>query len=231
MDYSSKRRLEYIAITILQIVGLIAINSTSWGNSHIVILLIIAFIINIIAFNSLCRKPKYKTSKDEKDTHKLYEPPPFEENTIEIKDKSQFWLEDMTTAKFNNGKVYCVRNTDTYHIGNYRIDGDHVHVSAKDDREIGRVSLNNGKPNLIWLSNVGWYERAGLKNYNIKPLTLIVAEIYILDTNDIQIILDDQTNDVVAIYKGDPVGAAAAFICLQYECSCSGKCHDFYHDH
>lgn len=149
---------------------------------------------------------------------------------IEMKDKSQFYLEDMTTVKFDDGKVYCVRNTETFYIGNYRIDGDHVFVGAKDYREIGRVSLNNGKPNLIWLSNLGWYQRSGLTYYNRKTLTLIVAEIYISDTNDIQIILDDQTNDVVAIYKGDPIGAAAAFICMQYECSCSGKCHDFYHD-
>ncbi len=45
---------------------------------------------------------------------------------------------------------------------------------------------------------------------------------------DIQIIMDLQTSEVTAMYKGDPIGAAAAFVCMQHECSKCGKYHDFY---
>ena len=63
-----------------------------------------------------------------------------------------------------------------------------------------------------------------------KPLSMDVANIfYFPEQKSMQIILDNETNEVVAMYRGDPVGAAAAFICLQYECSSSGKCHDFFY--
>lgn len=59
---------------------------------------------------------------------------------------------------------------------------------------------------------------------------MIAAEIfYNPDKFDVQIIIDNQSNEVVAMYKGDPIGAAAAFVCMQYECSRYGRCHDFYH--
>jgi len=41
---------------------------------------------------------------------------------------------------------------------------------------------------------------------------------------------NNNTNEVVAIYKGDPIGAAAAIVCMQYECSRFGRCHDLYHN-
>ena len=224
---------DYIIITIFQIVGLVAINKTSWGHQHIIILFIIALIFNIIAFKSYCsithfkKKPNGKLPKQE-----TYHKPVFPNNTLEIQDKTLFYSENLTTARFENGKVYCLAPNNTFHIGNYRIEGDHVYVGANDDREIGRVSLNNGSPSLICLSNVGWYNHVGVKYGGQKPLTMVAGEIYYNpDKFDVQIIIDNQSNDVVAEYKGDPIGAAAAFICLLYECSNSGRYYDFFHSH
>lgn len=222
---------EYVGITILQIVFLYAINKTSWGHEHIIILIIIAFIMNISAFKSYCSLPNPKKKKDKKQPkRKSYDKPVFPNNTLEIKDKTLFYSENMTKAKFENGKVYCLAPDNIFHVGNYRIEGDHVYVGAKDDREIGSVSLSNGRPVLITLSNVGWYNTFGIEYDEKKPLFMIVAEIYYNpDKFDVQIIIDNQTNEVVALYKGDPIGAAAAFVCMQYECSRYGRCHDFYH--
>lgn len=217
--------LEYAGITIIQVIGLIAIYKTAWGNEHIWIVIIIAFAFNLIAFKSYCFIPRYKIPK-KPETHPILQ---FQVNTIEMKDKSLFYSENMTKAKFEKGKVYCMAPNYNFYIGNYRIDGDRVYVDAKDDREIGNISLNNEKPNLIFLSNLGWYKHMGLTDYSRKPLTLLVAEIFNSNDNNVQIILDNKTNDVVAMYKGDSIGAAAAFVCMQYECSRSGKCHDFYY--
>ena len=48
---------------------------------------------------------------------------------------------------------------------------------------------------------------------------------------DSGVILDKDTYDTIASFTGDMIGAAAAYICLQYECSSSGKCHDFFYNH
>ncbi len=153
------------------------------------------------------------------------------QNILEMKNKELFYSE-MTSAKFENGKVYCLAPNNTFHIGNYRIEGDHVYVGANDDREIGSIALTNGIPSLITLSNLGWYDHVGIKYDGKKPYSMIAAEIfYFPDKFDSQIIIDNQSNEVVAIYKGDPIGAAAAFVCMQYECSRYGRCHDFYHSY
>lgn len=225
--------VDYIIITIIQIIGLIAINNTSWGNEHIGIFIIIAFILNMVTYKSYCPNSHSKRPKNnsvQNPTNQIYDTPIFPENTIEMKEKSLFYSENMTTAKFGNGKVYCISPNNNFHIGNYRIEGDHVYVGANDDREIGRVTLDNGKPTLIFLSNVGWYKHIGLRYSDKKPLSLLAAEIfYNPDQFDVQIIIDNQTNEVIALYKGDPIGAAAAFVCMQYECSRYGRYHEFYH--
>ena len=152
------------------------------------------------------------------------------QNIIEMKNKELFYSDNITTAKFENGMVYCIAPNNPFHIGNYRIEGDHVYVGAEDDREIGNVTLNNGIPSLITLTNIGWYRSVGIPYDGRRPLSMVAAELfYFPGSFDNQIIIDNQTSEVVATYKGDPIGAAAAFVCMQYECSRYGRCHDFYH--
>ncbi len=224
---------DYIIVIIIQIVCLVAINNTSLGHKHIVILIIITLVFNIMTYKSgrsMTRYKKKQTKIQPKQETDLK--PVFLDNTLEMQDKTLFYSENLTTARFKNGKVYCLDPNNTFHIGNYRIEDDHVYVGANDDREIGRVLLNNGIPSLIILSNAGWYKHVGVKYGGQKPLTMVVGEIFYNQNKfDVQIIIDNQTNDVVALYKGDPIGAAAAFICLLYECSNSGRCFDFYHSH
>lgn len=223
--------LDYIIITIIQIICLVGINETTWGHKHIGILFIIALLLNMIAFKSYCSIPYYKKNQDKNQLmREMYPKPVFPNNTLAMKDKSLFYSENMTSAKFGNGKVYCLAPNNTFHIGNYRIEGDHVYVGANDDREIGNIALTNGSPSLIILSNIGWYKHVGIKYDEKKTFSMIAAEIfYNPDKFDVQIIIDNQSNEVVAMYKGDPIGAAAAFVCMQYECSRYGRCHDFYH--
>lgn len=194
-------------------------------------IIIFVVIIIIIAVASSGNDIQSGNNNGDRKQERYYKPV-FPNNTLEMKDKMLFYSENMTTARFENGKVYCLSPNNTFHIGNYRIEGDHIYVGANDDREIGRVSLIDGSPSLIFLSNLGWYNHVGIKYGGQKSLTMVAGEIfYNPDKFDVQIIIDNQTNDVAALYKGDPIGAAAAFICMLYECSNSGKCYDFYHSH
>lgn len=116
-------------------------------------------LFNGVAFKSYCYKyfykPPYKQRNIEQQTKE--EKTIFPNNTIQMEDKTSFYSEDMTTAKFENGKVYCLSSNSIFHIGNYKIDGNFVYVGrASDDREIGRILLTNGIPSLIFLSNLGF---------------------------------------------------------------------------
>ena len=157
-----------------------------------------------------------------------YTPPRIEKNTLKMKHTSftGYWNE-LPIAKYNDGKIYILYSSKPELMGYYNTKNGQILVSYKDNREIGSVMMDNdGQPNLIYLSNFGWYEHMGLSYDRRKQLSFLAAEIF-CGSN---IILDNETSEVVAEYNGDPIGAAAAFICVQYECASCGKYYKFYHD-
>lgn len=237
MRYRLGNIVSHIIFTIFQIVVLVLLNKIPWFHNNLFIFIIISATINIFIFvqyHSIAQNNDARFGKKSSKPKQIYRSttpsPQIEDNTIEFMDKNLFY-NNTAIADYKDGNVYCKEGGNRYLIGHYKIEVDKVIVKAKDGREIGVVALNNGIPNLIHLSNIGWYKHMGLSDYSQKPMSMLAAEIYFSEErrNQLQVILDISSSDTIAVYRGDPIGAASAFVCLLYECSQSGKYHQFYY--
>ena len=149
-------------------------------------------------------------------------------------------------ARFENGTVYAKsKYIDDYVIGYYANEDGHWKVRcASDNGEIGRIMPDDTSA-LVYFNRLGdlerykklqkkiaetssWFtEEEQNRQYNnaVKntKLTWLCAEAFGSFIQDID------TFETIAISTGnDFIGAAAAFICLQYECVMDGKYHSFY---
>lgn len=149
-------------------------------------------------------------------------------------------------ARFENGIVYALpKYTEEYEIGYYVLEDGQWKVRCISDKgEIGKIMPSNTSA-LIYFNRLGDLERQRNilkkisetspwlteeeqnRQYNQvakkTKLTWLCAEVFE------GFIQDVDTFDTIAISTSkDLVGAAAAFICLQYECVMDGKYHAFY---
>ncbi len=159
-----------------------------------------------------------------------------ENNTINIMDKASFSC-DSSRVSFGDGRVVCHFLSGDAVIGYYEIDSvsaDKTRVIVQavyDKREIGNFEyVRDDWSCLIFLSNLGWYRVNNAYKKGTKPFTLLAAEMWIWKNSPYMtgIIEDMDTGEKIAEYKGDPIGAAAAFVCMYYEVSGCGKYHDFF---
>ena len=226
--------IDYVVTTALEIVGLVAVSNIDWGHENIGILIVIAIIINLFSFRSNCyyhlvdhNKKRYQKIIKSDESYSLPKQP---DNTLTIIDKYDSIDSIFRQASFNNGEVYCNGTYGTFIIGYYQIKNNQVTVLSTNNREIGRFSVGE-KYTTIYLSNLGfinymqqngWYSQID----SSKDTLFVAAEIF-----ESGIIIDKESREGVATYTGDMTGAAAAFVCLEYECSDKGKYYDFFHTH
>lgn len=129
-------------------------------------------------------------------------------------------------AYADNGNVMCVpSHSEPFSIGRYNQSGDNSYeVFNSKGYIIGNIS-DNGSNALIFLSRLGMlkkWEDLGFPKPIPSDLVYTCAESFP------NIIMEQRTNIELAHYKGtDYIGAAAAFICMQYEMS-EGKYNSFF---
>lgn len=142
-------------------------------------------------------------------------------------------------ATFGNGEVYAVFRSGSALIGYYQKKSeDKILVTYKDHYEIGYIYLENEEPRDIWLSRMGILKRKqeqGFKNPfrdDKGSPCMLAAEMYSYPNEQYSFapIQGENSREWIAKYTGDPIGAAAAFICMCYDVADSGECHDFFRD-
>lgn len=129
-------------------------------------------------------------------------------------------------AYANNGLVMCVPpHSEEFTIGRYR-QSENGKYDVYDNKGyvIGNIS-DNGSTALVYLSRIGVLNRfkdLGFPKPIPNNLVCDCAESYP------NVILELRTNGELAYYKGtDYIGAAAAFVCMQFEMS-EGRFHSFF---
>lgn len=130
-------------------------------------------------------------------------------------------------AYAENGFIKCIpEHSDDFVIGRYEKTSDKTYdVYSDKNYLLGRIT-DNGSSGMIFLLRLGMlkkFEDLGFPKTTPKDLVYLCAESFP------KIILDKETNNECAYYKGnDYIGAAAAFICMQYEVVSNTKYHNFF---
>lgn len=125
-----------------------------------------------------------------------------------------------------NGNIMCVpSHSEPFFVGRYDQSGDkNYEVFNSKGYLIGNLS-DNGSSALIFLSRLGMlkkFEDLGFPKPIPNNLVCDCAEAFP------NIIMELRTSNECAYYKGaDYIGAAAAFVCMQFEMS-EGKYHSFF---
>lgn len=130
-------------------------------------------------------------------------------------------------AYAENGNVMCVpSHSEKFLIGRYnKYEDNKYEVYDTKGYLIGNI-YDNGSSALIYLSRIGELNR--FKDLGFpKPVPNNL--VYDCAESFPNTILERRTNNECAYYKGiDYIGAAAAFVCMQYEMS-EGSYHSFFH--
>ena len=127
-------------------------------------------------------------------------------------------------ASFEDGVVYYDFPGGKAPIGYYEADGDSTRILCEFDREeIGRLDADG----CTRLTRAGLYHRFS-KTYYTKfpnPLNCEVGRFY---GEKLGFLDEAETHIQLGTFSGDKAGAAAAFICLIYECHSENKYRRFY---
>lgn len=133
--------------------------------------------------------------------------------------------QSLSSARVTNGIVYCRGYKDDFKIGSYEIEanGDITVWDDKHELKIGKIYAGN---NTIYLTNSDLYCHVkSSRPYAPAPASFVYEAAKWYGNS----ILDAQNRNVVASFQGDPVAAAAAFVCLTYEVLMYNKYYEFFH--
>lgn len=130
-------------------------------------------------------------------------------------------------AKTSNGTVFCVpTNSSVFPIGTYKRDNETTYTVFGNNGYIIGTLTDNGSSCLIHLSRVGMlkkFEDLGFPRPLPNNLVFTCAEAFLGHITDLE------TSAQCASYNGsDYIGAAAAFICMEYEIVDNSKYHAFF---
>lgn len=133
--------------------------------------------------------------------------------------------QSFSSARVENGIVYCRGYKVDFKIGSYETEanGDITVWDDEHNLEIGRIYAGD---NSIYLTNSDLYCHVkSFRPYAPAPKSFVyeAAKWYG------NVILDAENRNVVANFQGDPIAAAAAFVCLTYEVLMYNKYYEFFH--
>lgn len=142
----------------------------------------------------------------------------------------QFFSENISdqsfsSARIENGIVFCRGYKDDFKVGSYETEanGDITVWDDKHNLKIGKIYAGD---NTIYLTNSDLYCHVkSFRPYAPAPASFVYEAAKWYGNS----ILDVQNQNVVANFQGDPIAAAAAFVCLTYEVLMHNKYYEFFH--
>lgn len=128
------------------------------------------------------------------------------------------------SARVENGEVYCLGLT-PFKVGCYEQDSDNTFIVWNDQHTLKIGRINSDNRTIFLMVGDLWCQVKKTRPYAPTPQNLIFDAASWFD-NTIQ---DADTRQTIAQFTGDPVAAAAAFVCLTYEVLMYNKYYDFFH--
>ena len=148
---------------------------------------------------------------------------PLPENVVTYYTTNQ-WEKSFSTAKVVDGTVHCIGYSSPFVVGSYEQETESTFIVWNDGhtQRIGQIDLAN-RTIMLTISD-SWVHIKKLNPYTPAPkrFTYLAASWYG------NTICDEETRQPVASFTGDPVAAAAAFVCLTYEVLTENKYYNFF---
>ena len=133
--------------------------------------------------------------------------------------------QSLSSARIENGIVFCRGYKDDFKIGSYETEanGDITVWDDEHNLKIGKIYAGD---NTIYLTNSDLYcHIKSFRPFAPAPASFVCEAAKWYGNS----ILDVQNGNVVANFQGDPIAAAAAFVCLTYEVLMYNKYYEFFH--
>lgn len=132
-------------------------------------------------------------------------------------------------AKITNNIVYCcASHAGEFKIGSYEANNEGTYDVWNDDHSISIGTVNPTEKEIYLTPGKVWVKHKSLyPNSRSVPNNFLLKAAHWRWSNDS--LFDEETSQVIARFTGDPIAAAAAFICLTYETLMYNKYYQEFH--